>query len=154
MRTLGVGLGAGVLLGAVAILPAIPWTMGIVTDAKHVYIDAVPADNKGTYLITDNGVMELFAWYEEPQEFPSDAPALHTDDVSAITVVQNQFDTYDKYQLYNMSTQAQINLKDAKVQGHQLTFQLGGALTPGEYMMVVPSDSMYGGEIWNYFQVR
>ncbi|MDQ2807682.1 MAG: hypothetical protein M3Z04_12365, partial [Chloroflexota bacterium] len=154
IRSLSVGLGAGVLLGSVAILPAVPWVMGIVTDAKHVYINAVPTDNKGTYLITNKGVMELFAWSEEPEVFPSDAPTLQPDDISSIAVVQNQFDTYDKYQLYEMNTETQMTLQDGHAQGHELTFKLGGTLTPGQYMMVVPSDSMYGGEIWNFFVIK
>lgn len=154
VRSLRVGLGAGVLLGSVAILPAVPWVMGIVTDAKHVYINAVPTDNKGTYLITNKGVMELFAWNEEPEVFPGDAPTLQTGDIRSIAVVQNQFDTYDKYQLYDMNTETQVTLQGATVQGHELAFNLGRPLTPGQYMMVVPSDSMYGGEIWNFFKIK
>ncbi len=142
------------LLGSVAILPAVPWVMGIVTDAKHVYISAVPTDNKGTYLITNKGVMELFTWNEEPEVFPSDGPTLQTGDISSIAVVQNQFDTYDKYQLYDMNTETQVTLQDGHAHGHELTFNLGRPLTPGQYMMIVPSDSMYGGEIWNFFKIK
>ena len=67
---LGVVTGATLLLGAVATLPLLPWPMGIVTDAQHVYIEEVPAENRGTYLVTEQGVMQLYTWRIEPSQFP------------------------------------------------------------------------------------
>ena len=66
----GVGAGVIFLFGLVISLPILPWTMGIVTDVKHVYMDYLPEDNRGTYLITSLGVMQLYSWYVEPEEFP------------------------------------------------------------------------------------
>ena len=146
--------GATLLLGLVAILPVLPWDMGIVTGAKHVYIATVPSDNDGAYLVTGQGVMELYPWSVEPATFPSDAPALAATSVHQIAVVQKQFDDPSRFQLYDLSTGQLVRWSHAEQSGTKLTLDLGAPLSPGRYVLVRPTDSMYGGTTWHYFQIE
>ena len=154
LRRLCVAAGATVLLGSVAILPILPWVMGIVTDARHVYTDFVPADNRGAYLITDDGVMQLFAWHVQPDGFPSDAPTLEPDSIRAATIVQKQFAEPDGYRLLNMTTGQRVEWASSATEGMHLTLRPAGELPPGEYLLIVPSDGMFGGNSLHYFRLE
>jgi len=154
LRRLGIGAGAAVLLGSVAILPMLPWVMGIVTDARHVYTATVPTDNRGAYLVTDDGVMQLFAWHIQPEAFPSDAPTLDLGSIRVATVVQKQFSEVDSYQLLNLTTGQSVDWASSAVDGMQLTLRPAGDLPPGEYVFIVPSDGMFGGNSLHYFRLE
>lgn len=149
----GVGLGASLLLGAVAILPILPWPMGIVADAQHVFISQVPEENKGAYLVTGDGVMQLFTWRIEPPSFPDDAPTLDRDRVDAVVIVQKQFDEARNYRLYNLTSEQQVSWQAVSTDKQRLQLD-PGPLEPGEYMLVVPTDSMFGGKTWHYFRLQ
>jgi|GEM_PF-125587 len=153
VTTWGVGFGVVTLLGLVASLPVLPWTMGIVTSAKHVYIDQVPEENRGFYLLTDQGVMQIFTWNLEPGEFPNDAPSLEAHSIRSMAVVQKLFDQPENYRLYNLTEDHQIPWQSTHSHGMQLYFQ-PQSLSPGEYMFVAPTDSMYGGKTWHYFRLE
>jgi hypothetical protein len=149
----GVGMGMIALLGSIAILPALPWIMGIVTDARHVYTAEVPADNRGAYLVTDRGVMQLFTWYVEPDEFPRDAPTLPVGSVREIAVVQKAFDDQDRYQLIDLTDNRSVAWSSSSRDGMRLTLRLEGSLAAAEYLLVVPQDGMFGGQSWHYFRI-
>ncbi len=149
-----VGVGATVLLGSIAILPILPWAMGIVTDARHVYTAAVPTDNRGAYLVTDQGAMQLFTWHVEPDGFPADAPTLEAVSIQAAVVVQKQFAEPDSYQLINLTTGQRVGWASSAVDGMQLTLRAAGDLPPGEYVLIVPSDGMFGGSSVHYFRLE
>ena len=153
MTRLGVGLGATVLLGSVAILPILPWAMGIVTDARHVYTATVPLDNRGAYLVTDDGVMQLFTWHVQPEGFPADAPTLELGSVRAATIVQKQFAEPNSYRLLNLTTGQSVEWGSSAADGMHLTLRPAGELPPGEYMLIVPSDGMFGGNSLHYFRL-
>ena len=154
LRRLGIGAGAAVLLGSVAILPMLPWVMGIVTDAKHVYTDTVPTDNRGAYLITTEGVMQLFTWHVQPEGFPTDAPTLDAGSITAATVVQKQFDDADSYRLLNLTTGRQVEWASSERDGMHLTLRPASQLAPGAYLLIVPSDGMFGGNTLHYFMLE
>ena len=154
LKRLGIGAGAAVLLGSVAILPMLPWVMGIVTDAKHVYTATVPVDNRGTYLITEDGVMQLFTWHVQPEGFPTDAPTLEVDSIRAATIVQKQFAEPDSYRLLNVTTGQQVEWASSEADGMHLTLRPAGELVPGEYQFIVPSDGMFGGHTLHYFRLE
>ncbi|MEA2623737.1 MAG: hypothetical protein QOH61_2647 [Chloroflexota bacterium] len=149
----GVGVGATALLGSIAILPALPWVMGIVTDARHVYAAEVPQDNRGAYLVTDQGVMQLFTWYVQPDEFPRDAPTLPQGSVREIAVVQKLFDDQSRYQLIDLTTNRLIALASGSKVGMRWTMRPDADLAAAEYLLVVPLDGMFGGQTWHYFRV-
>lgn len=150
---ISVGLGAAALLGAVVALPILPWGMGIVTQVKHVYTNQLPVDNRGAYLITDNGVMELFAWYVEPPDFPTDAPVLDAAGVKGITIIQKQFDQPENYRLYNLDTGQPVSWRGNHTEGMHLSLD-PGSLSTGNYELIVPSDSMFGGYTWHFFTLQ
>ena len=153
LRQIGVGAGATVLLGSIAVLPILPWMMGIVTDVRHVYTDSVPPDNRGAYLVTDAGVMQLFTWHVQPEGFPGDAPTLEPGSLRAATVVQKQFAEPDDYQLLNLTTGQAVEWASSVADGMQLTMRPAGELPPGEYLFIVPSDGMFGGNSMHYFRL-
>lgn len=154
MRRVGVGIGATVLLGSIAILPILPWVMGIVTDARHVYTATVPPDNRGAYLVTDDGVMQLFTWHVQPEGFPADAPTLELGSVRAATIVQKQFAEPDSYRLLNLATGQPVEWASSAAEGMHLTLRPAGELPRGEYMLIVPSDGMFGGNTLHYFRLE
>jgi hypothetical protein len=149
----GVGLGVTGLLGSVAILPALPWVMGIVTDAQHVYTAEVPHENRGAYLVTDRGVMQLFTWYVQPEGFPRDAPTLSAGSVREIAVVQKVFDEQNRYQLIDLTANRSVAFGSSSRDGMRLTLRPEGGLVPAEYLLVVPLDGMFGGQSWHYFRI-
>ena len=154
VSSLLIGLGATVVLGSVAVLPAIPWAMGIVKDVKHVYIPSIPTDNTGAYLVTDQGVMQLFTWYVEPDDFPEDAPTIPAATLHSIAAVQKQHDVIENYQLWNVDTIQLIPWVSWNDEDGYRTLDLPSPLPPGSYMFVLPSDSMYGGATWHFFKVQ
>jgi hypothetical protein len=149
----GVGIGVAALLGSIAILPALPWIMGIVTDARHVYAAELPRDNRGAYLVTDRGVMQLFTWYVQPDGFPRDAPTLPEGSVREIAVVQKAFDDQDRYQLIDLTANRSVAWASSSRDGLRLTLRPDGALAAAEYVLVVPLDGMFGGQSWHYFRI-
>jgi hypothetical protein len=149
----GVGIGVSALLGSIAILPVLPWVMGIVTDARHVYAAEIPRDNRGAYLVTDQGVMQLFTWYVQPDEFPRDAPTLPEGSVREIAIVQKAFDDQDRYQLIDLTANRSVALAPGSKDGMKLTLRPVGALPAAEYLLVVPLDGMFGGQSWHYFRI-
>jgi hypothetical protein len=145
--------GVVIIFGFVISLPILPWTMGIVKDVKHVYISQLPTENRGTYLLTSNGVMELFAWYVEPEDFPTDAPVLDATSIHSIAVVEKQFDAPENYELVSLNTNEVIPWKSFQQNGMQMIFD-PGQLSAGDYELVTPTDSMFGGDTVEYFTLK
>jgi hypothetical protein len=152
-RVVLTALGVIGLLGAVAILPALPWLMGIVTDARHSYTADVPAENRGAYLVTSDGAMQLFAWYVDLDAFPSDAPTLQQGAVSAFAVVQKQHAAVDDYRLLRLSNGQRIPWADSSEDGMKLVLVPSVALQPDEYELIAPTDSMFGGVTRHFFRI-
>ncbi len=146
--------GAVFIFGALLSLSVIPWVGGIVTDVKHTYINYLPTNNEGAYLMTNQGVMELFPWNIEPDDFPTDAPTLSAGDIHSIAVVRQQFDAPEHYVLINGTTGDQIRWASISQQGTQLILTPDGKLTPGEYELTAPTDGMFGGETYHYFVLQ
>ncbi|MDQ6766024.1 MAG: hypothetical protein M3Z22_07995 [Verrucomicrobiota bacterium] len=149
----GVGLGVGTFVGAIVMLPILPWTMGIVGNVKHVYTPSLPATNEGAYVITDAGVMQLYAWYVEPSSFPPDAPTLDAGAICAVAVVQKQFDDVAQYQLIDLGHDKLVAWSRVSHQSGRLTLVPPRPLPPGEYEFVRATDSMFGGTTLHYFRL-
>ncbi|HZD78861.1 MAG TPA: hypothetical protein VE646_02315 [Actinomycetota bacterium] len=152
-RRRGLILGLTVLMGAVAALPAIPWLMGIVTNAKSSYTAEIPAENRGTYVVTPDGVTQLYSWSILLDQMPADAPVLERADVDMFAVVQKQFDRLSNYRLIHLADDAEIPLRLVSERGMQLLLR-PERLAAGAYLFVVPSDSMFGGSTYQYFRIR
>lgn len=151
-RKVAIGAASGALVLLMASLPFLPFPMGIVAEAQHVYIDEIPAENRGAYVTTDDGVMQLFTWRVEPTEFPTDAPAFDPERIRSIAIVLKVFDPPENYMLYEYDTSHRVRwLRTDEVDGHLLL--VPPRLSPGRYMLVVPTDSMYGGSTRHYFSI-
>lgn len=145
----GAAVGMILLMGS---LPFLPFPMGIVADAKHVYIDAVPSENRGAYVTTDDGVMQLYTWRVPPTEFPSDAPTFRPDRIRSLDVVLKVYDPPENYRLYEFDTSHEVAWVEASESEDALTL-VPPRLDEARYMLVVPTDSMYGGTTRHYFSV-
>ncbi|MDQ6886098.1 MAG: hypothetical protein M3068_02265 [Gemmatimonadota bacterium] len=127
--------------------------MRIVTAGRPSYSPTVPLENRGVYLVTPRGAMQLYSWVVPPEAMPSDSPFLSVLDVHAIVAVQRAFDEPTHYRLYALASGRIIPWRRAERAPHLLR------LTPaefaaGDYMLIVPSDGMYGGETRHYFRLR
>jgi hypothetical protein len=142
---------ATIIFGSLIALSVLPWAAGIVKDVKHVYISTLPTDNEGAYLVTNQGVMELFEWYLEPDDFPTDAPTLQAKNVHSIAIVMKQFDLPEHYMLVNGTTGEQIHWGTVSENGTQLILTPNSPLAPGEYELSAPTDGMFGGDTYHYF---
>lgn len=151
---ISVGSSAGALLGAVAVLPILPWPMGIVTDARSSVTAQLPAQNRGTYLITRGGAMQLYAWYTELDAVPLDAPTLSRSTVLAVAAVQKQFDDPAHYRLYQLPAGNVIPWRSVARSDHTLRLIPPTPLPRGDYLLTVPSDGMFGGHTSHYFRLR
>ncbi len=143
--------GVVIIFGALISLSILPWAAGMIKDVKHVYISTLPTDNEGSYLMTDQGVMELFEWYIEPDDFPTDAPTLQAANVHQIAIVMKQFSPADSYVLVNGTTGEQVRWGEMSQKGTQLFLTPLQPLQPGEYELTVPTDGMFGGDMYHYF---
>jgi hypothetical protein len=148
-----VAFGVLVLLGAMLSLPVIAWLMGLDGSVRHVYIDRVPAEGEGAYILTRQGVMQLYPWYIRWSELPDEAPVLDTASITGFAIAQKQFGPLDDYQLFRLNNGQRIDWVVANQREKQL-FLDSGPLSPGDYMLVVQTDDMYGGQTYHYFQLR
>ncbi len=146
--------GVSIIFGALIFLSVLPWLGGIVTNVKHVYINYLPTDNEGAYLMTNQGVMELFEWYLEPDDFPVDAPTLQAANVHSIAIVMKQFDLPEHYVLVNGTTGQQVRWGEISKDGTQMVLTPAQPLQPGEYELTAPTDGMFGGDTYHYFTLQ
>jgi hypothetical protein len=154
ITTVGLGFSVTTILGLVAVLPLMPVYMGIWNKPfKSVYIQQVPDENNGVYMITDQGVMQAYSWSIQPDDFPSDSPALDYTSVQKFVVVSKVFDDPQNYTLFNITTGEQIRWMSISQQGVELTLD-PGPLQPGQYELDTPTDSMFGGDTYQYFTLK
>ncbi len=144
-------VGVLIIFGALVSLSIMPWAMGIVGNVKHVYIPTLPTDNDGAYLMTNQGVMQLYSWYIEPDDFPSDAPTLQAANVHSVAVVLKQFDVPEHYVLMNGTTGEQIRWGSVSKKGTEMILTPLNPLAAGEYELIAPTDGMFGGDTYHYF---
>lgn len=149
-----VGGTAALLTAAMLILPLLPWTMGIVRETRPSLTATLPARNRGAYLLTASGAMQLYPWLVRPASLPSDAPLLPGSAVREIATVQRAVDRLEKYQLYALSTGTLVRWTRTVAEGSTLHLTPPRPLASGGYMLVVPSDGMFGGQSWHYFRIR
>ncbi len=153
LRSLGVIVGVSILAGTIISVPILTWIMGINGDVQHVYTETLPTDNRGAYLLTDQGVMQLFAWHLELDQVPEDAPTLDAAGLDAVAIVQKQFYPPEQYALLRIDAGVRIDWQSSRQEGTQL-FLDPGPLQPGAYMLIVETDEMFGGRTYHYFRVR
>lgn len=140
------------LLAALLVLPALPWVMGIVGPVQHVYVEEVPAGNAGTYLVTDDGVMQLYTWQVEMPSFPDDAPTVTAGSVREVAVVAREFDPPADYRLVDLDRGRVVPWTGSERVDGQLRLT-PPRLPAGRYQLVVPKDSSFGGVTTHYVRI-
>ena len=153
LRSLAGAGGVLFLLTLLIALTVIPWATGLVVDAQHVYLAEVPQANRGAYLVTDQGAMQLYNWHLPLADLPSDAPVVAAADVQVLSVVMKQLDAPDAYLLYCLNAGTIVAWRAAWREGRQLLLDPGW-LPPGDYLLAIPTDDMFGGKTYHYFGLR
>ncbi len=103
--------------------------------------------------MTDQGILQIYGWSIEPDDFPTDAPTISPASAHQLVVVQSQFADFQNYQLTNITTGETIRWQSISQKGRQLTLD-PGPLSPGEYEFISPTDSMFGGSTYEFFTIQ
>ncbi len=139
--------------GFMALLPVLPFLMGLVGDVQqNVYVSELPPGAVGDFMVTPKGIMPLYEWYMPLQSAPNDAPVLQTGEAQQVIIFQKQTYPPEDYQLYTLETGERIPWAGSQRTYGQITLT-APLLMPGSYMLVVPTNGMFGGEIYHYFCV-
>ena len=131
----------------------VPWIFGVVEDAQHVYQEDVPEENRGVYIITEAGVIQLFNWQLPLMALPDDAPVVDAESFQALSIVMKQIEPANSYQLFEMETGDLVSWQNAWRDGRQLLLD-PGSLSAGDFMMVIPTDDLFGEKTYHYFRIR
>ncbi len=142
-----------VLFGTLFVLPYLPWISGMVSDVQqNVYFQDLPDDAVGDFLVTSQGYMPLFDWYMPLQAAPRDAPVLELGQLEQVIVFQKVLFPQDEYHLYQLETGSRVPWMDSQPLARKIILE-PGMLMPGSYMLIIPTNGMFGGEIYHYFRV-
>lgn len=147
-----VGTLPAAIFAALAVLPALPWALGITGDFSSPYLETVPARARGAYLVTARGVLQLYPWDVDPSRFPGDAPTLAASQVRSLAVVQKQPGDGPRYRLVDLGEGKILAWHRIVRRGTMLSLE-PPALHPGRYVLEVPAESMFGGTQRHYFRV-
>jgi len=150
-RAAGTGLGI-VLLLAILALSLLPWTMGIVAEAQHALIEQIPENNPGAYLLTTQGAMPIYDWYMPMSKLPPDAAALQVASLRSLVIVSKQVHPSAAYILYDLGRQQTVAWQSVQRKGRQIFLQ-PPRLEPGDYLLIVPTDDVFGGNTYHYFRL-
>lgn len=154
LRAYSVFLAVGTILGSIAILPVVlPFTMGLVQDVQHIYVDEVYEGVRSAYLVTEDGAMQLFDWNMPFTKIPSDAPVLEASRVHSISIVRKQFEPAENYQLIRLNDNQYVEWKNETRKSKQMILE-PGQFTPGDYMLVAPQDDFYGATTYHFFRLK
>lgn len=130
-----------------ALLPVLTGSAG---DVRHSYTADLPIENRGIYLLTDRGVMQLYRWDIVLESFPQDAPTLT--EVDRIAVVARVIAPPDRYVLYDLDRGRTVGWLAAD--RHETYLELvPPRLAAGRYLVVAPADSSFGGTVRHYFAI-
>lgn len=152
LRTAGAGLGIVLLSAFVVALSILPWSMGIVAEAQRAYVEQIPEGTPGAYVLTKQGAMPLYEWYMPMAKLPPDAAALAARSLRSLVIVSRRFQAPQVYILYSLGTQQPVGWHAVHHQGRQL-FLEPPSLGPGDYLLIVPTEDVFGGNIYYYFRL-
>ncbi len=142
-----------VLFGVLFVLPYLPYLSGMVTDVQqNVYFQDLPDDAVGDYLATTKGYMPLFEWYMPLQAAPRDAPTLEMGELQQMVVFQKVLFQQDDYMLYQLETGDRMLWMGSDSLPRRINLQ-PGMLLPGSYMLIIPTNGMFGGNVYHYFRI-
>jgi hypothetical protein len=141
------------LFASISSLPFLALAMGLTSQSvRSSWTATVPPENRGAYIVTSSGAMQLFDWYIEPDDFPGDAPTLDPTAVERIAVVQKQHVDPASYRLVHLTTNTVVGWASSSLDGMQLTL-VPPPLAPGDYELIVPTDDMFGGSTSDFFRL-
>lgn len=137
---------------AAVVLTSLPLLTHTAGPASAPFTPSVPLQNKGVYLQTTSGVLQLFSWTDPRDSFPSDAPTLPQGSVRQVVVVQNAFDSPGSYLLYRYGSAGAVPWQVSQVTGHRLDL-VPTQLPPGRYLFLSRTDDSFAENTYQYFVV-
>jgi hypothetical protein len=151
-RAIGVSLGILLLLATFVALPVVAWAMGIVAEAQHALMERIPQNNPGTYLLTEQGALPLYDWYMPMTRLPPDAASLEVQSLRILVVATRRSHSSQAYILYDLGRQAPLTWQSSRQEGRQLFLQ-PPPLQAGDYLLIVPTEDLLGGNTYHYFRL-
>ena len=151
MGATGAGLGLLLLVGLLA-LSLVPSVLGIVAKAQHALVESMPENDAGAYLLTDQGALPIYNWRMPMSKLPPDAAALEVGRLRSLVIVGQQVHSETAYVLYDLGRQHTVAWRSIHQQGRQLYLQ-PSSLPPGDYLLIVPTEDVFGGNTYHYFRL-
>ncbi len=154
LRAWGVGGMLTFLFGTLMLMPVFPVFMGILGDVPQplIYLPEMPAGVSGAYLLTEQGTLPLYEWYMPLQQAPRDSAVLSRLQIQQVVVAQKVLYPASDYQLYWLETGQRMAWQMEEQQDTRLLLKPAN-LPVGSFMLVVPTNGMFGGENFYYFKV-
>jgi hypothetical protein len=150
-------LGFGVVLALLASLPIIAAATGALNNApQYTLMQNVPERGDGAYLQVDDGtrrgIVKLYAWNFQLNEFPADAPTFNPAHVSALIISQRGIDDVSRYHLFRLDDQSTV-MMDANAQVTKIIFSPRAPLADGKYLLDMPKSGLSSDRQYLYFRL-
>ncbi len=150
-------LGFGIVLALLVSLPIIAVATGAVQDSpRYVLMQDVPERGDGAYLQVDDGarsgVVKLYPWNFQLNEFPADAPVFNPVHVRALVVSQRGLDDPSRYNLFRLDDGSIVTF-DTRATATKLYLAPRAALAPGSYMLAMPKSGLSSDRQYLYFRL-
>jgi len=150
-------LGFGVVLAMLLSLPVIAIATGALDDApQYTLMREVPERGDGAYLQVDDGtrqgVVKLYPWNFQLDDFPEDAPWFNPKHVTAMIVSQRGIDDPKRYLLFNLDDNSSIPF-DTITNPTKIIFTPRVPLVDGNYMIDMPKSGLSSDRQYLYFRL-
>lgn len=136
-------------------IPVVAIATGSLNDAPiYTIMREVPERGDGAYLQVDDGtqqgVVKLYPWNFELNDFPQDAPIFSPAHITALIISQRGIDDPKRYHLFRLDDESVIPL-DAKMLVTKIIFTLRAPLPAGNYMIDMPKSGLSSDRQYLYF---
>ena len=150
-------VGFGIVLALVFSLPLIAVATGALNGSpQYTLMHDVPTRGDGAYLQVDDGtrsgVVQLYPWNFQLNDFPSDAPIFNPAHIKGLIVSQNGIDDPMRYHLFRLDDDSVIPLR-AQKSPTKILFTLQAPLADGQYMIDMPKSGLSSDRQYLYFTV-
>lgn len=150
-------LGFGFVLALFISLPVLAIATGALNGSpRYTLMQTVPERGDGAYLQVNDGarqgVIKLYAWNFQRNEFPADAPVFNPAHVSALLISQRGLDDPTRYHLFRLDDDSAVEF-EADPDVTKIRFALRAPLAPGNYMVDMPRSGLSSDRQYLYFRV-
>jgi hypothetical protein len=152
--------GFGVILVLLLSLPVIAIATGALEDTPtFTLMKDVPAEGDGAYLQVNDGklagVVQLYPWNFELNEFPLDAPVFNPAHVQAVVFRQPGMDDATRYHVFRFDDGDEIEMPmNAQWSPTKLILTPQAPLIEGQYVIDMPKSGLSSDRQYLYFVLQ